>query len=143
MGDGAAALHLLVFPAHHELHHRVHRLPREIRKGRHAPRALADHRGDLGRLAPARQVRERRDLRRRSGPIVAMADGALREIHLPSGHSAPAFRQARRPGHLGRIDVEQAALGIEGRAAPLRAAIETREDDGLLADAQRNELPAR
>ena len=66
-----------------------------------------------------------------------MAVGALREIQLPC-RTCPLLvvGQARRPRHLVRVDVEQAGLRIERRAAPLRAAVEARKDDRLLADAR-------
>jgi hypothetical protein len=47
----------------------------------------------------------------------------------------PAPRRVA-PRHLVRVDIEERRLGIEGRAAPLSAAVKTGKDDGdLEADA--------
>ena len=49
------------------------------------------------------------------------------------------LNQAENPRHFVGVDVEDVALGIERRAAPLRAAVEAGEDDGAFS-AGRNEL---
>ena len=60
-------------------------------------------------------------------------------------HAAAGFvlRQAACPGNVIRVDVEHAVLRVHRRAAPLRSAIEAREDDRLLIHAEGNELPRR
>ena len=53
---------------------------------------------------------------------------------------AGVFRQRCRPRHLVRVDVENSGRGIDGRPAPLGAAVEAGKYDRVLADAERNEL---
>src|SRR5438105_7479940 len=46
-----------------------------------------------------------------------------------------------RPCHLIGIDVENSRVSIKGGTAPLRAAVKTGKDNGVLSRAQRDELP--
>src|SRR5260221_2718844 len=49
--------------------------------------------------------------------------------------------ESSRPSHLVRVDVQERALRIESGAAPLRAAVIARKDDGVPIRAERDELP--
>src|SRR5439155_15330556 len=87
------------------------------------------------------KVDQGRDLRRRSCQIVTMTSSALRGIEMAPRVFSRVLRQACRPRHLVRIDIQQSGFGIEGGTTPFRAAIETREDHSFFTGAQRHELP--
>src|SRR6185503_7498041 len=82
---------------------------------------------------------ERRHLSRRTGEILAMAARAIAVVE----RAMIARDHAEQPRHLVGVHVEQRRLRIEGRAAPFRAAVVTREDDDSLARGRREETVRR
>ena len=88
-------------------------------------------------LADAHQ---RRNRGRRARHFLAVTDGALIQVERLGSVLRGVFGERAGPGHIVGIDVENAGLGIGGRAAPLRAAIESGKDDRIFADAEGDEL---
>src|SRR5258708_20093149 len=69
-----------------------------------------------------------------------MATGALLFIdRLRGSRGRRGWHQTEHPGHLVRVDIEEAALRIPRAATPLCAAIEPRKDYGAFG-AWRNKL---
>ena len=78
--------------------------------------------------------------RRRSGKLVAVANAALADVEGARARFVSAGRESAGPGNVIRIDVNDRGAGVNRRAAPLRASIESREDNGFRANRERNEL---
>ena len=81
-------------------------------------------------------------MRRRTGPVVAMADGALIQIErAPTRPLAGVFRQGAGPRHVVGVDVKHCGFRVHGGTAPFRAAVKAGKYHGWLSHAQRNKLP--
>jgi hypothetical protein len=132
-------LQLFALPAPDVFRDSGHLARGEARKARHTPRSLADDPGHGGNILLLLDSQQRWVLRRRPRKVVAVAVGAVLPVELPSGFLGLVLCQAGGPGHLVGVDVEKLRFGIKGAATPLRAAVETGEDDRLLPDPERDE----
>src|SRR5262249_42713213 len=83
---------------------------------------------------------ERRNLRRRAGAIVAVAQRTVLEVQRASALPARVGRELARPRQVVRVHVVEAGLWIERLPAVLRAAVVPRKDDRRPVDGERNEL---
>lgn len=73
-----------------------------------------------------------------------MAHRALRQIEVLAGGVRRRVGFDRPVAdHVVGIDVENPGFRVHCRAAPLRATVKPREDDGVLSDAKWNKLPLR
>src|SRR5450755_592409 len=78
---------------------------------------------------------------RRACTIYAMTNGTLFLVRPCAGTTAGlVFRQTTRPCHLICVHIQHTGLCINGRTAPLRAAVETRKNDGLPLQTEGDEL---
>src|SRR6266576_2951697 len=69
-----------------------------------------------------------------------MADAALAHVDGSRAILAGVGDESARPGHHIRIDVDDSGFRIDGRTAPVRAAVEARKNYGVFSDAEGNEL---
>src|SRR5215470_5166683 len=84
-----------------------------------------------------------RKLRRRSAAIIAMADAALVLVKSNAARvGGLILDETTEPGHLIRVDVNDACLRIHRRTAPLGTAVETGKNDRRLIDGWWNKLTA-
>ena len=144
MGDGAPAQRLLRLAA------ATRSRRRRAASAAAAPRTPACGPGRSGSSsATCSAVRRAVEIRAAPGNpappcrSVAVTGRTLRQV-ASGGRARRRACSARRlpdPGDVVGVDVEDAGRGIERRAAPFRAAVEAGEDDRLLADRERHELP--
>src|SRR6266700_4162249 len=71
---------------------------------------------------------------------ISEANAALADVEGARARFVSAGRESAGPGNVIRIDVNDRGAGVNRRAAPLRASIESREDNGFRANRERNEL---
>src|ERR1700736_4803755 len=69
-----------------------------------------------------------------------MAHRALAQVNVLRAVSAGIFGERTGPCDVIGINVNDSGLRIDGRATPLCATIESWKDDGILSDAEGNEL---
>src|SRR5271168_727237 len=70
-----------------------------------------------------------------------MADRALGAVKgCPNPAAGLVLRQAARPRYVVGVHIKNALFRIDGRAAPLPAAVISRKDDCLLPNRERNKL---
>ena len=99
---------------------------------------------DLGRRESVRQIEQRRVARRCPLLVHAVTARAVRRVQLLAARRRrrrSTRHQTHYPRHLVRVDVQHRRLGIEGRAAPFRPAVQAGEHDRAL-QARRDELTA-
>src|SRR4051812_28360947 len=104
-----------------------------VRKRRHAARAVLNGRHDFVIRQPIRHIYERWKCRWRPGPVDSVTHRALALIERFPWAVCAARRDRPRPNHLRLIDVDDPVDRIDCRAAPFRATIKAGEDPRLLS----------
>src|SRR5215472_13549231 len=132
---------VLVFAGLEVAEQRKHLIAVQIRKSGHATPAIFDRGSDFCSLHTVAHADERRDRGRGTGAIFSVTDSALGQIDVPRAVGTGIFRKGASPGHVVRIDVDDSRLRIDRRATPFRAAVKTRKDYRVFADAKGDELP--
>ena len=69
-----------------------------------------------------------------------MTDTALADVEGARARFVSADREGAGPRDVIRIDIDDRGARVNRRAAPFRASVESREDNGFRADGERNEL---
>ena len=139
-GRWLSAGDFFLWRAGQEIHELLDLIFGEAGKSIHAALAGANRTRDLRRRQAIADIHEGRKRRRRTFEAVAVTDRALRQVNRFRRVAGLVFTERSHPRHFVGVDVENVGIGIEGGAAPLRAAVEAGKNHGFLADAERREL---